>query len=285
MATQGRSVVDVEQNDQEARRLLEEWLYEPGYRAARRQAGDTVTEGFTDIAVRLSTFGHILGPDRAEGRSSRGHGSDEVVGVATLLQIAGELCAGAVPALDGNQQYVGAALLRQLVEVEYLMWSYAAGKADAKEWLDSDRDTRRRIFSAKHLRDRAGERFNWLDYAHHCDQGGHPTPMAALLLGGREPLGQLLLGDLLLHTWRTWDSVVTWSAGHACIETVAEVASEVRGSLALWGEIDPLYEAVRVGDFMPPRVPTDGALPWRQCSDVESGRGMPTPGTSGAADD
>jgi phage/plasmid primase-like uncharacterized protein len=48
-----------------------------------------------------------------------------VVGVATVAQISGELGAGAVALLEAGNNYAAAALIRQLVEVEYLASAFA----------------------------------------------------------------------------------------------------------------------------------------------------------------
>ena len=48
-------------------------------------------------------LGHMIGPDRADGASPFGHGSDETVAVAMLLRIAGQLVsASADMFMDGR---------------------------------------------------------------------------------------------------------------------------------------------------------------------------------------
>src|SRR5438067_701261 len=64
--------------------------------------------------------GYLLGSDRVTRSSPFGFGSDATVGLATVVQIAGELMDGAASLLDRENIYGAAALIRQLVEIEYL---------------------------------------------------------------------------------------------------------------------------------------------------------------------
>lgn len=76
--------------------------------------------GFRELGEFLWVGGYMIGGDRVTGRSPFAFGSDAVVGVAIVTQTTGELCAGAALLLEHRNDYGGAALLRQLVEVEYV---------------------------------------------------------------------------------------------------------------------------------------------------------------------
>jgi hypothetical protein len=56
----------------------------------------------------------MLGTDQRDGQSPFGFGTDAVVGLAVVVQIAGELISGAVALLAQDNLYGAAALLRQL---------------------------------------------------------------------------------------------------------------------------------------------------------------------------
>lgn len=215
----------------------------PGLAVLRLETANTAAAAFASAAQSLNVLGQVVGPDRPAGSSARGYGSDETVAVGIVAQTASELVAASAPMLGGDQQYAGAALLRQLVEVEYLAWVFSTGSRDAKVWLDSSSGERWKTFRPKILRDISSGLFRSEDYSTHCEQGGHPTPEAASLLGGRnKPLGQLLLVDLLLHTWRTWDSLVRWAVLRSVEPIIAKEAAGARSTLAAWGEADPLYQ-------------------------------------------
>lgn len=123
-----------------------------------------------------------------------------------VVQIAGELISGAVALLAQDNLYGAAALLRQLVEVEYLAWAFAEDEQEAMSWMRSDRDERRHMWQPKHLRDRSQDHFRATDYHSHCERGGHPTPDATMLLPGhsRRQLPELWWLDLAEHGVSTW---------------------------------------------------------------------------------
>jgi hypothetical protein len=151
--------------------------------------------------------GTIIGPDRAEGTSPFGFGSDATVGLATVVRIAGELSSGAVGLLQSGNHYAAAALVRQLVEVEYLAWAFAEDEEEAMNWLRSSREERMRFWRPSHIRKRAGGRFRGLDYSLHCEAGGHPTPEGnGLLPGGpRVESDFFAWNDLIFHGLSVWD--------------------------------------------------------------------------------
>ncbi len=127
--------------------------------------------------------GYIVGPDRANGASPFEYGSDAVVGIATALQIGGQLVEGAVTLLTAGNRYAAMALIRQLVEVEYVGWAFAEDQQRTGDtWLRSSDDERRKMWQPRHLRESSAGRFRGSDYGSHCELGGHPTPKARQLL-------------------------------------------------------------------------------------------------------
>jgi|SRR5581483_1204959 len=100
--------------------------------------------------------------------------------------------------LEQDNLYGAAALLRQLVEAEYLAWAFAEDRVEAAAWLRSTNEKRREMWQPKHLRERSGGRFRAIDYAHHCECGGHPTPSAKRLLPGIASAIALSFGGSIL---------------------------------------------------------------------------------------
>ena len=120
--------------------------------------------------------------------------------------MAGELGLAAGRLLSAGEHYAGAALVRQVVEIEYLTWTFKEGYRNPEKWLKSTHSDRMKLFSPGELRKTSKGRFLSKDYQDHCEQGGHPVSRGSFLLAGESPgSAQLLLVDLLCHSWRTWD--------------------------------------------------------------------------------
>lgn len=153
--------------------------------------------------------GYLLGPDRAAGSSPFGFGNDATVGLATVIQIAGQLIDGAIALLDRTNVYGAAALIRQLVEAEYLAWAFAEDEEQARTWLRATREERLKFWQPRDLRRRSGGRFRSTDYASHCERGGHPTPAAMRLLPDHGERDSVIWWwvDLALHGVSTWKYV------------------------------------------------------------------------------
>lgn len=185
-----------------------------------------------------------MGRHMASSASIRGDDGDAVRAIGCLLQMAGELALAASRMLSANEHYAGAALLRQIVEIEYLTWTFKEGHASVAAWLHSTFEDRMKVFAPKRLRANAKGRFLFKDYQDHCEQGGHPVPRGIFLLGGREVgPAQIMLVDLLTHCWRTWDQVRKWLTVVESVELVGfpEVGGEISQRLHEWGKRDPIY--------------------------------------------
>lgn len=111
--------------------------------------------------------------------------------------------------VDGHP-YAGAALLRQVVEVEYLAWAFSVRDKDAQAWLRSDKKERQKFFAPVKLREASGGKFRNKDYGYHCELGGHPTPTSRILFNNRTQTNQLLLSDLIGHAEQIWNYFVVW---------------------------------------------------------------------------
>ena len=165
-----------------------------------------------EAGAELHVIGHLIGPDRAQGRSPFGHGNDETVAVSVLLRVAGQLISASADLFSDGRQYAAAALVRQMVEIEYLGWAFETRNGEAERWLRSDQRERQKFFTPAKLRAAAGQgTFRGKDYGYHCELGGHPVPQAGILLGGDSAIGQLLLSDLLGHVGRIWDHLCGWA--------------------------------------------------------------------------
>lgn len=169
-----------------------------------------VCEAIGTALIRLGQVfwltGNIVGPDRKSGESPYGFGDDSAVGVATVMQIGGALGQGAVELLRVGNLYAASALVRQIVEIEYLASAFAAEHEKAAVWLRADRAERLKFWSPAQLRKGSGK-FLASDYWNHCDLGGHPTVSAMALLPGHTTQSELIWVDLAGHLSSIWKHV------------------------------------------------------------------------------
>ena len=179
--------------------------------ATRIELARYASRQFAQVGTLLRLSGNIIGSDRRAGTSPFGYGSDEKIAVSLLLRISSQLLSASTDLFQDGRSYAAAALVRQIVEVEYLAWAFETRDRDAERWLRSSAEERQNFFRPAKLRKAAGERFRSKDYGYHCALGGHPVPMAEILLRDESTISQLLLSDLLGHAGRIWDHFVGWA--------------------------------------------------------------------------
>ena len=197
-----------------------------------------------DTAVATAAGLCVVGKAMAGPKSVRGHDSEGIHAMGSLLQMSGELGLAAGRMLSAQEHYAGAALLRQVVEIEYLTWTFKEGHESVNAWLHTTYEQRMKVFSPGQLRRNAKGRFLSQDYQNHCEQGGHPVPRGISLLGGKEVgSAQLLLVDLITHSWRTWDQVRNWLMKFPDVAKrgIPKAGVEISLRLAEWGKRDPIY--------------------------------------------
>lgn len=132
--------------------------------------------------------------------------------LATTIQMAASLTAGTCALLEVDNWYGSAALLRQVVEIEYLLWLFSVEPTETQKWLSATQGDLRRLYSPAAMRKKSAGRFRDTEYWSHCEIGGHPNPKAGFLLDGhtlpgdRSPLGSpsWLWVDLGQHLERLW---------------------------------------------------------------------------------
>jgi len=197
-------------------------------------------ETFLSVGTTLHAFGHLLGPDRKSGASPFGHGDDRAVAVSLLLRVGSQLVSGSADLIASNRHYAGSALVRQLVEVEYLAWAFEANNDESARWLRSTREERMSFFTPAKLRKAAEGHFRSVDYSYHCELGGHPTPGSWQLLVDDPAIAQLMLSDCLGHAGRIWDHVVGWAKGYMLADIVASKSDEMLARYTAWKRADPL---------------------------------------------
>lgn len=193
------------------RDAIQKMAVDPTSVAARLSFATFTADTFKGLGEKLFVCGHILGPDRRDGVSPFGHGDDAVIAVSMLLRIGSELVSGCADLVDSGRHYAGAALVRQLVEVEYLAWAFEKNDEECRRWLRSTREERYSFFTPAKLRKAADGHFRSADYSFHCELGGHPVPGSWRLLNNAEAIGQLMLSDCLGHSTHIWNHFLGWA--------------------------------------------------------------------------
>jgi hypothetical protein len=177
--------------------------------------------------------------------------------VGLVAQISAELIAGALTLFEEDNLYGASALVRQLIECDYLLRAFKANFAEAARWQDAN-DHERWDFRPSKLRKLGG--FDDAEYARHCDMGGHPNPAGAQLLfqpqkmttrqrkaaGEKDDVDQtrVLWLDFTFHCDRVWRALEELLiAEHARFATVRSAAvSQVAEARRSWQDTDPLSD-------------------------------------------
>ena len=206
----------------------------------RGELAHFTAETFSCVGQEIHLLGHLIGSDRADGLSPLGHGSDETVAVSMLFRIASQLVSGSADMFMDGRPYAAAALLRQMVEIEYLAWAMATREGDGERWLRSDRRQRESFFTPAKLRKAAQGTFRGKDYGYHCELGGHPVPRASVLLDGDPTVPQLLLADMLGHAGRIWDHLADWARGNTSGAPVLTRQRQMLEKFSEWKSLDPM---------------------------------------------
>lgn len=173
--------------------------------------------------------------------------ADAVQGLAVVTQMGGALASGACVLLDAENAYSASALVRQLVEIEYLWSAFADDPDEAARWLRASKSQHEGRFRPAKLRERSGGRFRRGEYQSHCVRGGHPNPAGAVLLpdpyglsGARFDPVRMAWADLAQHLERGWDFLLEACNGVDRLGAVERDAPKVREGWEGWRACDPL---------------------------------------------
>jgi len=134
--------------------------------AAERMA-IAVAEELDALAAQVWAFGMAEGARRA---------------VAIVAQMGAELAVGAVQLYRAGRWYAGAALVRQLIEVEYLLFLFGTEDNEPERWLNASDAEAKKTFSPSHMRERSAGRFLVDAYQTHYTMGVHPRVSEHVLL-------------------------------------------------------------------------------------------------------
>lgn len=230
-------------------------LLDPELRALRENYCRVTVGALRSVAGWLGMDSYLGGGDLTFGQPAVGHDEERFVafrGAASVIEMANELAAGALALIDLDLRYASSAMIRQLIETEYLLTAFALEFSRAADWARATPEESRKGFSPKAMRAVGG--FSNREYWRHCDMGGHPAPSARPLLrfnlatspADDEFLSASVWGDLAQHLRRLWQAIDTLLCDqHA---RYADVRSGERESVEQaeepWSAADPLAQPV-----------------------------------------
>jgi hypothetical protein len=212
-------------------------LADPELKETRRGLCSTLAAQMAECGDRLWAFG--MGP--ADARTA----------ISFVVQFGGSLAEGAVMLGSLRNWYAASALVRQLIEVEYLVYLFCNDLDETLRWLRGSTDDLRTLFSPSKMRQRAGEgQFRPSEYQVHCSFGGHPTPRAQFLLPSRilkhhqNPIGsneEVFWVDLAQHLRRLWRHIEALSIEHpsAHLDVIHQYAGTAALAIERWEAADP----------------------------------------------
>jgi hypothetical protein len=152
----------------------------------RLRVAHEIPQRLSENALRLSIH-YLLESNAAAG-----------TGFATTTEMAAELGVGAAQLFTAERWYAGAALVRQLIECNYLLTLMAEDRAEAAGWMTSSHADIVAKFMPRHMRQRSVRNFRQSEYEVHCDRGGHPNP------AGRHLLQHWSISEPQLHRNGHW---------------------------------------------------------------------------------
>lgn len=230
--------------------------------AAREQYCETVASALENVASWLAVDAWIGSGDVPDTSVADPAPADpsrrrSFVAAGLVAQISSELVSGALLLLRNDNEYATAALIRQLIECEYLFRAFGLDFAEAARWHDAN-DSERWDFKPSKLRKIGG--FKREEYSHHCESGGHPHPKGRQLLEiprATDRLEEAVSGesagldvtralwlDFTFHCDRTWCALADLlAAEHARFEHVGRSMKSINAvaeSRAAWEDADAL---------------------------------------------
>ncbi|WP_157124995.1 hypothetical protein [Nocardia pseudovaccinii] len=215
-------------------------------RELRRATADIMIRQFASAGTRLLEASTRFASADPAKSSVFGHGDDRIAAVGYLILSTSSL-GSAIAGLVDTNPYPAWALMRQLVEVEYLAWAFAENSDEAGAWLRSTKQERTSQFSPRHVYRKTNNSYRSQDYELHCELAGHPTPTGLRMLGSQDPrIPEGALSEFINHGGGVWEHIVAVAKKLANEHSVplddfldVGAAEEVTGAVTRWRTEDP----------------------------------------------
>ncbi len=204
----------------------------------RHELAKTVALAFINTAEKIknTTFEALVQRIPTENKLNL---EEESNAISLIMEIAGDLTQSANILFLKNNTYSACSLIRQLVEIEYLVYTFECDNDEAHKWIRSTKEERFKYFSPSKLRKAAQGKFRSKDYSYHCELGGHPVPLGAkLLLNNENSEAQLMLSDMITHIWNIWDHLVNWAMSNYSDHPILRESLRLIDKFDHWKEMD-----------------------------------------------
>lgn len=207
----------------------------PEFKEPRRLVCRTLASQLAACGDRLWAFG--CGP------------IDFRTALSVAVQFGGSLGTGAVALGEQANWYAASALVRQFIEIQYLLRLFRADPSEAVTWLKASSNDLRESFSPSRMRMRLGGVFRYQEYRIHCEVGGHANPRAHVLLPSRvlkqhrPPLGsnEVFWIDLAQHLRRVWQDIEPVPGEHPNenLNVILQYTGVATEAIQVWEGVDP----------------------------------------------
>lgn len=206
---------------------------------------DTLAQALAATGAVLWAFGLADQPRRA---------------IAAAIQMGGETARGAVALMRDNNRYAAAALIRQMVEIEYLLCLFALDTSEPSRWASFDLDAVRKEYQPARMRERCGAHFRTSEYSIHCQIGGHPRFAAGYVLPEHVRIGPLSdavlfasgwvdLGQHLVQLWRWVEEILT-AYDLTDVGIAQSSLADAKQSIYRWLRDDPCAERLTDAEML-----------------------------------
>ncbi|WP_131806146.1 hypothetical protein [Mycobacterium alsense] len=231
---------DVQLSDRDAASEAgEEYAADSEMRIARQAAAFKMTNHWNDAS-------NILHAIAAQDATLADDCKTAVEATALMSVTFSALSGGIYQLAEKGNLYPANALLRQLVEAEFILWKFAQDCSNAVAWFNSTPEERRLIWRPATIYRSGDNEYRQKDYAQHCELCGHPTPIGARVAAGIQsfvPMASLFC-DQLNHSKDAWQHLIeiirlidnTYSTNIS--PNLGEVDSGVRSTLAEYEAVD-----------------------------------------------
>jgi hypothetical protein len=238
--------------------LYDQVLMDQKLRMLRQQFSETTSQALSGTASWLGIDSLLGGGDWREDNKGATPDPDRHMAFrasAVVIEMASDLVLAALSQLRERRLFAAAALIRQVLETEYLIAAFDSDFSHAVRWTNSSPAEIRKFFSPRSMREIGG--FSNSEYWNHCDMGGHPAPKGRLLLrfaSGQSESEQSrieasLWADFAQHLRRLWMAVDRLLLReHARYKNVRRSQREtVLKLMSEWEGLDPFHTTVDFG--------------------------------------
>lgn len=135
---------------------------------------------------------------------------ENVRGLSMVLDMCADMASSTNRLYQDTHWYSGTALVRQIIEAEYLLSIFSLDITQASVWTNATAQELRKWWKPADMRKRLNGEFDEKEYWDHCERGGHPVPTAyPLLAHSRGSIDQRFCWvDFAVHMRRLFEALI-----------------------------------------------------------------------------